>query len=383
VTTQTDVELGARQKGYFDDLLLRYPALAVTVSRVLSQRLAQTSALLAQTPAVASEPAVVTAPAPAIWPGPKAAPVSKPRRVYRPSPLGRAFSVAIAGLQQDTRRFILWFDSRSPATKLRLASAGLLLVWLCGVSAPAAIINALSKADVDTGDLQRLAFIQTPTPTHTPTHTPTFTPTFTPTPTYTPVPATPVPTATSIPPTYTPVPTETPAPPTPTPIPPTATPIPPTATPAPPTATSTPEPPTATPTPSVQFRLVSARRLTPCENLGKHNIFVKVIDAAGNPIDGVTLVQAAADGSGIIETAVTGTKGPGQAEFIMWKGAQYVIYVSRGSDVATASYDAGISDLTAPLSSAFPDEAECTEPDKKGGNTLFHNSFEVIFQKLY
>ena len=63
-----------------------------------------------------------------------------------------------------------------------------------------------------------------------------------------------------------------------------------------------------------------SRRMTPCENRGMHNIFIKVVDQAGNPVDGVTLVQTPAGQIGnVLDKMVSGTKGPGMAEFVMWK----------------------------------------------------------------
>ena len=66
------------------------------------------------------------------------------------------------------------------------------------------------------------------------------------------------------------------------------------------------------------------RRLSPCENRGMHNIFITVVDGAGNPIDGVTIVQSPQDQIGnALDKTVTGSKGAGKAEFIMWKNATY------------------------------------------------------------
>jgi hypothetical protein len=107
-----------------------------------------------------------------------------------------------------------------------------------------------------------------------------------------------------------------------------------------------------------------------------HNIFVKVVDGAGNPVDGVVLVQSPNGQYGnVIDKAVTGSKGPGLAEFIMWKGAEYSVYVS--GDGANP----GSTDIANSLHSNFVDEAECASGG--GGNTLFHNSFSVIFVKNF
>lgn len=105
---------------------------------------------------------------------------------------------------------------------------------------------------------------------------------------------------------------------TPTPAPPTETPVPAdTPTPAPPTAT--PEP-TATPTPEVDFVITELRVLGLGENNGGiegagsgRTIFITVIDAAGNPIDGALIVNTAE----YPRETVSGDKGPGKAEVLM------------------------------------------------------------------
>ena len=207
----------------------------------------------------------------------------------------------------------------------------------------------------------------TPWPTETPMPTATFTPTATPT-------ETPIPTATFTP-------TETPVPPTSTPIPPA-----PVARQAAPAPVEQPAVQEAAPVaaaavvqaaqaaPTVLYKLVEMRRLTACENKGNHNIFIEVIDAAGNPLDGVTLVQTSQDQIGnVLDKAVSGVKGPGKAEFLLWKMAEYAVYITEdGSNPAS-------TDIARPLHSNFTDEAECS--DGGGGNTLFHNSFKVVFQR--
>lgn len=116
------------------------------------------------------------------------------------------------------------------------------------------------------------------------------------------------------------------------------------------------------------------RRLTPCENKGNHNIFGIVVDTAGNPIDGITFVQTSANGIGdVLDRSVSGAKGPGRFEFVMWKGAEYAVYAAMDGSSPTGS------DIARPLHSNFTDEAECAPGE--GGNTLFHNSFNVIFVK--
>ena len=74
-----------------------------------------------------------------------------------------------------------------------------------------------------------------------------------------------------------------------------------------------------------------------------HNIFIKVVDAAGNPVDGVMMVQTPADQIGnVLDKMVSGTKGPGSAEFVMWKFAQYAVYATNdGVNPASSDVAAG------------------------------------------
>jgi hypothetical protein len=70
---------------------------------------------------------------------------------------------------------------------------------------------------------------------------------------------------------------------------------------------------------------------------------------------------------------VSGAKGPGLAEFAMWKLAEYSVYVTEdGVNPASVEIANG-------MNSNFAGDEMC--PTADGGNTLFHNSFNVIFQK--
>ena len=123
------------------------------------------------------------------------------------------------------------------------------------------------------------------------------------------------------------------------------------------------------------------RRLTPCENRGKHNVYVRVVDANGNGINDVWVVQApAGNPSNIIDRKQTGDHDSwvmiseaGRADFAMYKGAEYMVFVSE--DGATPAS----TDFAQPVHSNFTDEANCE--DGEGGNTLFHNSFALVFRK--
>ncbi len=292
-------------------------------------------------------------------------------------------------LQRHNSSFSVWFAKRSLGAKLRLLAVVLIIIWLCGIMAPSFIINSLAatfeddgalpgdkrsianqvREDGAVGAMAMLPFVETATPTPTNTPTPSQTPTASATPT-----ETPIPTLTHTP-TNTPLPTETPTPiftPTPTDTPTPAFTATPRATRAP-TETPTPAP---TPTPDVDFRLVSVRQLTPCENRGKHHIFVKVQDSTGQGINNIPVkVQWAptADGFAIINTETkTDLKGaldPGRFDFAMFKGTYQVEVQGGSSQVATGiTPDYGVNE-------------SCGEDAT--ANSLFHISFEVIFERTF
>ncbi len=365
-TALTNVVAWSLGRADFEQLALRYPILALNLSRLVSRRLRERN-LRATAP--------VTLPV-----APPPAPVRE-----EPPP---ATSGALTGLYRAsaTPRGSWWTRS-STGAKIRLVAVIVLLLWVLGAAAIAVINSLVSQstgvsrtAPMAAGFQERAVLVAlaadlpvdvtptyTPWPTETPLPTPTFTPTATPT-------NTPIPTAT-----FTPVPTNTPVPPTKTPVP-TRVPVRAVAK-APQAAAAAVQvakaaAPAPAPKPSVQFSLIEVRRLSPCENRGNHNIFVKVVDTAGNPIDGVLLVQSPNGQPGnVLDKQVTGSKGPGQAEFIMWKMAEYAVYVT--GDGANP----GSTEIAQPVHSNFTDEAEC--PQGGGGNTLFHNSFSVVFRKNF
>jgi len=369
-TALTDVIGWSLGRNDFEQLALHYPSLALNLSRMMSRRLRErnlrsAAAVMAPAPVVASAIPSMSAVAPAA-PSPAVAPSAVPG--------------ALTGLHRAAEARPSWWSQSSTGAKVRLIAVIVLLLWVLGAAA-IAVINSLvaqntgvsRSAPIAAGFQERAVRVAlaadlpvdvtatyTPWPTETPIPTATFTPTATPT--------------------ETPVPTDTPVPPTATPVPPTATPVP-TRVPVRVVAAAAPAPAVqaavaAAPKPSTQFTVIESRRLTPCENRGMHNIFVKVVDAAGNPVDGVMLVQTPHGQPGnVLDKQVSGSKGPGQAEFLMWKMAEYSVYVS-GDGV-----NPGNSQIAQPLHSNFTDEAECSSGG--GGNTLFHNSFNVIFQKNF
>lgn len=402
VVAQTDVDLWTLGREDFESLVQHYPSLALNISRALTRRLHQSEnrpmqVRQAQTTVTASLP---VAPAhPLMAPRATAPMPAAPSR--RPAPMASAAASqapaglfgAIWGLGQSANNLSIWFQSRTTGTKLRLVAVILLFIWLCGIAAPLSLFNAISQRNASLGAANLVALTQRSWRNTVGSSAPALalksgqtialapalpslptTPTWTPAPTETLIPTeTPLPTAT---PTETPLPTTTPLP--------TATP---TNTPAP-TATARPAPAAARVAPAQQkaapqseapksgnqYVLKEMRRLTPCENKGNHNIFGLVIDAAGNPIDGITFIQTPGDNPGeVLDKNVSGSKGPGKFEFVMWKGAQYAVFATNDGQSPSGS------DIARPMHSNFIDEAECAPGE--GGNTLFHNSFAVVFVK--
>jgi hypothetical protein len=292
-------------------------------------------------------------------------------------------------LSRYNRSFSVWFAKRTLGAKLRLLAFCIAIVWLCGIMLPSLIINALASTFSDEGalpgdnrsPLQQMReegaagamamfpFVETATPIPTETPLPTDTPTQTPTAT-----TTPIPTYTSTP-SVTPTPTETPTPvftPTPTDTPTRELPAiarEPTDTPEPPT----PEP---TPTPDVDFRVKSVRQLTPCENQSKHHIFIRVEDANGQGINGVPLkIEWAPVPDGHVlantetKTDLQGQLDPGRIDFAMFKGS-YTVEVMGGT-----------SEIAGPVTPDYGTNEACGE--NAVANSLYHVSFEVIFQRTY
>lgn len=377
---ETDTEIWGLTREEFEGLALQYPVLALNLSRALTRRPRFTTETLAQVkPVSAPIPPVVARTRPAADASIQRAAPAQPKRTAVPVVSRKS------GIFETTA---LWYGGLSRWAKVRLVLATLLFVWLLGIALPLTVATALrTSTAVNTApEVPKVAVASAsnsvapvavalanrqvnqdipPAPTSTYTPAPTETPIPTDTPT-----DTPIPTAT---PTDTPVPTATP----------TDTPVPPTATPRPVARAAAVAAPVEPPTPSVKYSLIEMRRLTPCENRGKHNIFVRVIDPAGNGVNGLWAVQAAANNAGqIMDNRQTEDKDywvlerqAGRTDFAMFKGAEYMVFISEdGTNPAN-------SDVALPLHSNFTDEANCS--DGGGGNTLFHNSFSVVFQKNF
>ncbi len=380
---KTDVELWGLNRDEFESLMMKHPVMGMNLSRELSRRLyrrrQQTAPAPTPVPVMVAQPQQVAATPPT-------------RQIARPAPQRKATPV-VTQRQGMFESLALWYGGLTRGAKVRLVVLLLLLAWVLGIALPATVVNALQSSAVQEPQIEtpRVAIAsasnsvapvavalanrqeteRTPAPTATYTPPPTETPIPTDTPTATPTATnTPTPTAT---PTETPLPTATP----------TFTPEP-TATPRPVIrAVAAVQAPTATPQPQVQYSLIEMRRLNPCENRGKHNIYVTVQDASGAGVNGVWIVQAPNGKPGeAVDKQRTRQKDTfksvvenGNVDFVMWKGAEYMVYPSDDG-VNPAS-----TDLASGMHPNFVDEASCG--DGGGGNTLFHNSFLVVFRKNF
>ena len=173
----------------------------------------------------------------------------------------------------------------------------------------------------------------------------------------------------------------------------------PTPPPPPPTSTTAPPPPpTAPPKPAVDY-VVKSLRLRPvgqdaqrCDG-GDHNIFVTVIDPAGNPLDGVRVREVF---SGVIRVTGDQGKGPGRAEYDIYRGGggQVDIIDEAGNRISELSR--GMSDDWPPIDlmwdagycncKPYPDPESCAAGLKGKEYTYFatgHYVFEVVFQRTY
>jgi hypothetical protein len=238
------------------------------------------------------------------------------------------------------------------------------------------------------------------TPRYTAVLVPTPLPTFTSIPTETPTPTSESPVDTPVPsPTDTPLPPEVPSPegtasPTPEPTP-AETPVPPEPTNTPVSAepTVTPEP-TVAPIPEVAYKIVHYKVLGDGENNGgifdsggQHLIFLTVLDANGNGVDGAVV----RDDNGSSLEVVTGTKGPGKAEITMdWE--PYKLYVAADPGGATTSEVSNqmntayphIPDVVGKLGSLDNEYSVCPTQDVRCEPPFYsvHFSYEITFQKV-
>ncbi len=174
----------------------------------------------------------------------------------------------------------------------------------------------------------------------------------------------------------------------------TATRQPSTATPTrrPPTATPTRRPPTATPKATatgapvppangIDYHIKLVRRLTACENGGNHHLFMLVLDAQGNGLankqvevvwpSGSTIVVTGQKVENIPTLGINAQTTAGYVNFGMYHGS----YRARVLD--------GVSEQTDWLTVDIPVDEYCPTTDNPQGNSLYHYSYLIVFQRMY
>jgi len=122
------------------------------------------------------------------------------------------------------------------------------------------------------------------------------------------------------------------------------------------------------------YRVRSVRQLTPCENQGRHHIFIRVQDSAEQGINGLPIRIEWGPGNdqyAITHTGrkpyINGTLRDGVAEFAMFRGFYWVSVLDGETERAgefTADY--GVTEYCG----------------NSPGNSLYHVSFEAVMQRV-
>jgi hypothetical protein len=117
----------------------------------------------------------------------------------------------------------------------------------------------------------------------------------------------------------------------------------------------------------VFFMVESVRQLTPCENEGKHHIFVHVLDQDSAGLPGIPLKICW--GTVPDDCARPLTDAAGWVEFAMFRG------------VYSVQVDTGISQVASGLTGDFAMDEACEITGNPVANSRYHISFEVIFRR--
>jgi CRP-like cAMP-binding protein len=334
--------------------------------RAASASIAQANASSAQ-PRAAGMPQAYAVPS-----RPRRAPIPQTRTVA-PRPVRRDQQLAVRTQQYDPVTLavfdsVKWAMARSAGFKFRMVALSMLFVWLCGITAPVAALSALAiqnnggkvalgGVSVNIGNdagprPQVAALAATFTATPPPTAVPTKGATAQASPTTRVVVAQAIATNTAVP-TARPRPTVSP-------------------TPAGPVVASV-------PVPAVDFKITSVRPLTPCENQGNHNVYVLVLDQQGNGIPNISVEFDYGNGKLVDRTGRKAENIPSlgvnprmTAGFLDWPSYKNTTRVRVVS---------GSSEQTEGLRVDLPDQ-RCDKNDNPIGNSTYHYSYLVVFQKM-
>ena len=114
------------------------------------------------------------------------------------------------------------------------------------------------------------------------------------------------------------------------------------------------------------WRVIGVHHLTGAENMGNHHIYCEVLDEEGNRINGARLVLMQ-DGSPPSFAVVDKPANEPGTNFPLWKADKAAVAVTWPDNISLPS------EQVVGLSTGHPDE--------EMGNTLFHHSFYVVFQR--
>jgi hypothetical protein len=114
------------------------------------------------------------------------------------------------------------------------------------------------------------------------------------------------------------------------------------------------------------WRVVGVHHLTGAENMGNHHIYVDVLDEEGNRINTARLVLFQENTAPVFAVVDKPAIEAG-TNFPLWKADKATVAVAWPDDGPLPS------EQVTGLSTGYPDE--------EVGNTLFHHSFYVVFQR--
>jgi hypothetical protein len=114
------------------------------------------------------------------------------------------------------------------------------------------------------------------------------------------------------------------------------------------------------------WRIIGIHHLTGAENMGNHHIYCDVLDEEGKRIDRARLVLRQADADPSFATVDKPVHEAG-TNFPLWKADKANVTVIWPEDN--------------PLPSEQAVDLSTGHPDEEVGNTLFHHSFYVVFQR--
>ncbi|MEZ4658806.1 MAG: cyclic nucleotide-binding domain-containing protein [Caldilineaceae bacterium] len=162
VSAETDVDLWALSKNDFNNLVNQHPGLAINLTRILGQRLAESNAYTPQSMSAAGgafgSAQQMRSAQGAPYGSPYGAPAGEAQYQYYEdpnyqdgAPITAAQRRRAAAAQQMSRGgqrmgFGAWFRNLSGMAKLRLAVIILLLIWVLGIAAPSALMALIRGA---------------------------------------------------------------------------------------------------------------------------------------------------------------------------------------------------------------------------------------------